>query len=163
MLWKTILDNWMNGNILKYPKSIKNRFFYETSAIINENSIYKQKFIENNALQNITQDFSNFSEYINKSTNKYVTSFINLSGDTLLIIPMPHKNKNFTTLKDFIDNANLTQQQHFWQKVAIEIRKLIINNNKKFWVSTHGLGVNYLHVRICSQPKYYQTKQFITN
>jgi len=42
ILWKTILDNWMNGNILKYPKFIKNRFFYETSPIINENSIYKK-------------------------------------------------------------------------------------------------------------------------
>jgi len=123
----------------------------------------KIQYIKSNSLNNMTQDFSNFNEYINKSTNKYVTSFINLSGDTLLIIPMPCKNKNFTTLKDFIDNASLIQQQYFWQKVAIEIRKLIINNNKKFWISTHGLGVNYLHIRICLQPKYYQTKQFITN
>ncbi len=31
---------------------------------------------------------------------------------------MPRKNKNYATLKDFVDNASKTQQIEFWKKVA---------------------------------------------
>ena len=121
------------------------------------NNKYKNKFIENNNLNNIKQDYSSFLEYINKSNNKYVTSSKNLSGDTLLIIPMPRKNKDFTTMKDFCDNASITQQKIFWKRVADEIE----NINDKIYVSTHGLGVYYFHLRLDKNPKYYHTKEFI--
>lgn len=68
---------------------------------------YKEKFSENNKLQYLTQDYSLFIHYIKESKNQYVTSFRNLSGDSLLIIPIPKKIKDFTTIKDFCDNAML--------------------------------------------------------
>jgi hypothetical protein len=46
-----------------------------------------------------------------------VTSFYNISKDTLLIVPIPKQNKIYTTMKDFIDNASKTQQKEFWKKV----------------------------------------------
>ena len=24
------------------------------------------------------------------------------------------------------------------------------------WISSHGLGIDYLHIRICNYPKYYE-------
>jgi len=162
--WKYILNNWSNGNILEYPKFIKNRFFWETTPITNENSIYEEKFIPNKSLNNMQQDWSTFDQYIKKSKNKYVTNFYNLSGDTMLIVPIPKQNQNFTTLKDFIDNASTIQQTHFWKEVAKQTRKLIKYNpkNTKYWISVHGKGVPFLHIRICTEPKYYITKQFTT-
>jgi hypothetical protein len=73
---------------------------------------------------------------------------------------MPRKNKKFTTIKDFIDNASEYQQRKFWIKTANEIKK-VLNTNDKIYVSTHGTGVNYFHLRLDKNPKYYQTTKFI--
>jgi hypothetical protein len=53
--------------------------------------------------------------------------------------------------KDFIDNAPEIQQQEFWKKVA----KNFMKEKGKVWISVHGFGVDYTHVRISSIPKYY--------
>lgn len=94
-------------------------------------SEYEEKFIENHLLDNLIEDYLPFQKYINKSINKYVTSFYNLSKDCKLIIPIPKKNKNFTTIKDFIDNSSITHQQIFWKKVAKEI-KIMLKNMIKY-------------------------------
>ena len=161
MKWKDILEKWYKEP-LKYPDNIKNSFFWETKPITNEKSIFKQKFIQNEYLNNLKQNYSPFQNEINKSKNKYVTSFYNLSGDTLLIVPIPKKGKNFATLKNFIDNASKTQQEYLWKEVSKQIKKLLKKNKgKPLWVSTHGTGVHYLHIRICNKPKYYLTKSFM--
>ena len=97
-----------------------------------------------------TQDYSPFAKHIKKAKNKYVISFWNLSHDTLLIVPIPKRGKNFATLRDFIKNASITQQKALWKKVAQLALK-----SKGVWISTHGHGVPYLHIRISATPKYY--------
>ena len=162
MQWKEILYMWQNGMYPLYPKSIKNRFMYETS-ICNSGltNIYHEKFIEVEQLENIgNQNFGPFIEHIAMSLNKPVTAFYNKSKDTLLIIPIPQKNKNFSTIKDFIDNASEKQQKYFWNRVSREIL-LFLTKNKNVFVSTHGLGVHYFHIRLCKYPKYYKTTKFI--
>ena len=75
------------------------------------------------------------------------------------IIPYPKQNKKFTTLKHFIDNSTKLQQKRFWKKVSNSIKKML-KIYKKVWVSTHGTGVPYLHIRIDTIPKYYITNKF---
>jgi hypothetical protein len=82
-------------------------------------NIYLEKYIINTLFDNLKEDYSPFQKYINESNNKYVISFPNLSGDTILIIPMPRKDKQFATIKDFIDNASLYQQKVFLEKSSI--------------------------------------------
>ena len=70
---------------------------------------------------------------------------------------MPREGKSYATYKDFVDNAPKIQQIELWKKVAT----IAENQMKKFgsiWVSAHGLGVPYLHIRVCSMPKYYFDK-----
>lgn len=159
--WNDILKEWSEGNYLKYPNKIKMAFLYETTPIKNGNEIYKEKFIENNYLDKMKEDYSSFYEHIKKSKNKYVISFNNLSNDTLLIIPTPKKNKKFTTIKDFMDNSSETQQKYFWKYVSKTIKNLIKDGKTKYWISTHGSGVPYFHLRISLKPKYYVTKSFM--
>lgn len=123
------------------------------------NGTYLEEFIEDEELPTIMNSDS-FMNYIVQSKNKYVTSFPNLSGDTVLVIPMPKKNrkgkfKNYSTLKKFMDNASRTQQKIFWKHVYKQIIKFR-KKNKRVWISTHGKGVSYLHVRISNSPKYYE-------
>ena len=52
-------------------------------------------------------------------------------------------------------NASKVQQEELWKLVAKEAKKML-KKYDNIWISTQGLGVNYLHVRICSFPKYYE-------
>lgn len=152
MLWIKKIKNFED----KYFMKDKNyEYFYETSCYKNQKSIYKEKFVKTNLLPK-NQDYSSFLEYIEKSKNKYVTSFWNLSRTTRLVIPIPRKNKNFCTLNKFCKNASKTHQNNFWKKVALEIKKYK-KNHKKVYLSTHGLGIPYLHIRIEDNPKYYHS------
>lgn len=152
--WIDIINNWKNGIVMTYPKDINERFLWNTSVLKNNGEIeYRQNFKIDNTLPSI-QNENDFIEYINKSKNKYVTSFPNLSNDTMLVIPMPKHNKNYVTIKDFIDNASIKQQKEFWKKVA-NIAIKCMKKNEKIWISTHGHGVHYTHVRISTKPKYY--------
>ncbi len=161
MNWEQKLEQWKSGISQTYPKNIKSRFFFETYVCDqNLKNKYQEKFIPSKILQQLTYDQSAYQKYIEQSDNKYVTSFYNLSGDSKLIIPIPKKGKTFTTIKDFIDTASETHQKHFWKYVAQEIMDML-KKNSKIYVSTHGLGVPYFHLRLDTRPKYYQTKEFI--
>lgn len=159
MKWGQILKEWENGCVMSYNIFTKSRFFYESSPYENDESEYEHMLIESNNLDNMSQDYTPFNEYINKNITHTSMSFYNLSKTSKLIIPMPCVNKNFTTLKDFIDNASIDTQKEFWKKVADEIRHMS-KLHKKIWISTHGLGVGYLHMRIDTSPKYYHTDEF---
>jgi hypothetical protein len=67
---------------------------------------------------------------------------------------MPIDKKNYATLKDFIDNAPIIQQEKFWRKVA-KVAIKFMNKKEKVWISVSGLGVAYTHLRISTTPKYY--------
>ena len=84
-------------------------------------------------------------------------SFYNKSKDTLLIIPIPYNEKEYITIKDFIDNAPIIQQKEFWKFASEEIKN-ILKTEKEIYISTHGLGVSYFHLRLCNSAKYYHTK-----
>lgn len=40
------------------------------------------------------------------------------------------------------------------------LNKLTFQPNKKLWLSTHGKGVSWLHVRIDKTPKYIMCKEY---
>ena len=162
MTWQVVLNNWKRGKYLTYPKAINNTFIWRTSVITTDKTNkYRDEFIIDDRLPK-QQDYSSFVQHIENENNKYTCVFKNISGDTTLIVPMPKKGKNFATLKHFIDNASLTHKKLFWKKVSQTIT-LLLKTNPKLYVSTHGHGVPYLHVRICSTPKYYSQSSLKTN
>ena len=157
MKWSDKLAAFSRGEPLTYPKRISRSFFWETTAIDREMTAnFKQIFIEHPALDKLQEDWSTYQPYIDKSKNRYVTSFYNLSGDVFLVIPMPFPHKSFTTIKDFIDNASAIQQKMFWKKAATEIRRQA-KKHGKVYVSTHGFGVPYFHLRIEAVPIHYNS------
>ena len=165
MKWSDKINEWKNGQILNYPSNIKNNFFYETSFINkNMNNEYKEKFIISKKLNNMKQDVNTFKSYFDKSKNKNVVVFYNLSKTCRMIVPKPRKGKNFSTIKHFIDEASIIQQKAFCKKVSLEINKSLKNmpiEYSKLYVSTHGLGIPYFHLRLEYDPKYYITKNLI--
>ena len=160
MLWFDKLTHWKNGIIPTHDMT--SRYMFETSPITadGENE-YDETLISCKKLNNIkNQNYLPFEENIKNSNNKYIAVFPNVSKSTLLCVPIPRKNKNFLSIKDFIDNASLTQQCEFWKQVAYEIENQL-QFHDKLYISTHGLGVHYFHLRIEPIPKYYVTKKYI--
>ena len=158
--WIDKLSCWENGKVQTYPKNIGQPFFFETFPCDKYlQNKYEEKFIPSPRL-NFRQDFSAFSKQIGSASNTKAIAFPNLSKDAILVIPMPRPNKDFSSIKGFIDHADLTQQRYFWKLVASSIKRAL-KTHDQVYVSTHGLGVPYFHLRIDFVPKYFQTKSFI--
>ena len=154
MKWNQVLDKWSQGEPFTYPTRLKNKFQWNTSVLTEDGtSIYREKFKSNLELP-LEQDWTSYQEYITHSSEKYVIPFYNPSQDTLLVIPTPRKGKNFATIKDFTDKASLLHQKKFWQEVS-QLARREIGEHQKVWISAHGLGVPYFHIRISQTPKYY--------
>jgi len=167
ILWKDVLEHWSTGQGPVYPSDIKKRFFYETSVLKKDitKSEYKETFIESKDLDSLVCDPTAYKEHIDKAKNKnpkaVATAFPNLSGDSLLIVPVSKKKScQYTTIKDFIDHAPPEQQKAFWKRASREIKKRL-GKRYHIYVSTHGLGIPYFHLRLDDTPKYYKTKRFI--
>lgn len=163
--WSTVISEWENGVIPAYPDGINKRFFFETSMCDRSMSRpYMHTFIESDLLERYGQhNYSAYRNYLEDSDDKNVVAFNNLSGDAVLVVPQPRSGKNYVTLKDFMDNAPQEQQVAFWKRAAQEIRRWLNSGEdgkNVVFVSTHGLGIPYFHLRLCKRPKYYKTIEF---
>jgi hypothetical protein len=83
-----------------------------------------------------------------------VVRFPNLGADALLIAPCPEESREaYVHLAAFVRAAPVAQQHGLWMCVGEEVMKRC--SEQPIWVSTSGLGVHWLHVRLDSFPKYY--------
>lgn len=90
---------------------------------------------------------------------QHVTVFPNLGKDATLVVPCPgSKTVSFTHLLAFLSSAPEIQLQAFWQAVGSTFTKRM--SGKMQWLSTSGLGVYWLHVRIEDRPKYYNFQEY---
>jgi hypothetical protein len=100
-------------------------------------------------------DWSTFSEHFDKAEkNSHAVAFPNVSNDTMLIVPTPDGYRDFTTLQDFQHNATVTKRKAFWSMVVDAIT-VYSSMHDKCYVSTHGVGVPWLHVRVSATRKYF--------
>jgi hypothetical protein len=93
-------------------------------------------------------DRTKFDEFCNGSAR--VNTFKNLDGDALLVIPCD-KDKDYGHLVSFTTSAPKPLQIELWREVFAVVKR----DAQAAYVSTHGTGVPWLHVRIESTPKYY--------
>ena len=162
--WNNVLNEWSNGNYPQIPNHINKPFIWRTSVINKYTDFpYKEEFIMDKRLSGRQEDYSLFTSppaslLSKKHKNKYGISSKNLNGDTILVIPKPKKTKEFTDLYYFMKTASEKHKQELWKLVVKQIRKMLkIYDN--IWVSSPGLAISYLHIRICSYPKYYENSK----
>ncbi|NBC04307.1 MAG: hypothetical protein GVY20_11450 [Bacteroidetes bacterium] len=134
-------------------------FFWENRPITNQvlEDDYECNIINSNFLASRSPDSRTFRQYFER--NKKVVTFPNLGNDAQLIVPCPRKEDNcYTHIGSFVREADRDQIDKFWQITGHETLQEV--NSKPKWLSTSGLGVFWLHVRIDTIPKYYQTKEY---
>ncbi len=136
-------------------------FFWETPSMSASTLAKPFEFVlvKSKILVHIQTDGRDFEHYF--QTAEQVVHFPNLSGDAHLVAPCPVVEKEaYAHLACFVRKAPEAQIQAFWQKVG-EVYAQNLGEEKR-WLSTSGLGVHWLHVRIDSFPKYYQYKPYRT-
>ncbi|GAB5407295.1 MAG: hypothetical protein Aurels2KO_55260 [Aureliella sp.] len=88
-----------------------------------------------------------------------VAVFPNLGGDAVLIVPCPVADLSiYGHLGSFIRHAPESQLHGLWQSVAVAMAERV--SNRPVWLSTAGMGVSWLHVRLDDRPKYYGHSAF---
>lgn len=95
-------------------------------------------------------------------TNDIVVAFPNLGKDATLVVPCPMANTNekiFGHLVIFLRKASEQQKDDFWRITGEKLEERL-SKGKNIWLSTSGLGVYWLHIRICDSPKYYSYSKF---
>jgi hypothetical protein len=94
--------------------------------------------------------------------DKEIVAFSNLGGDAYLVVPCPQTSDDtYTHIGAFTTKAPMSQQHALWQAVGRALAQRL--NPQPIWVSTSGLGVYWLHIRLDSYPKYYTYTPFREN
>ena len=161
-MWSEKLRDWKSGRIPTLSSGLDCAFIWKTSPISSKRDlVYKETVKKDSKLdqRGVIQDYTPFLkdpiDLLNsKNRNKEAITSTNLSGDTHLVIPMPRSGKNYANMYNFMISASGSQQKALWKLVAQTVEKLL-KSYDYLWVSTHGHGVNYLHVRLSTRPKYY--------
>lgn len=178
--YKNFIENLLqeNENFLKvFFESLEDatweldNYFWECIPVSRETIDKRFEFVVTKSIslernEKRDQEFLTFKDHLVKSEDDHVTSFLNLGKDAILIVPIPKRinKRNFVQYKNisqFIMNSHKfpDQQISFWKEVAIRLNENL-KDNIPLWLSTDGLGVNYLHVRIDFSPKYYSWKEY---
>jgi hypothetical protein len=136
-------------------------FFWENMPITKQtlHKDYECNLINSDFLSGCLPDSSTFQSYFRN--DKAVVRFPNLGKDAQLVVPCPvNEHSVYTHIGTFVRNAGAGQKDEFWKHVGKETLNQI--GEEPRWLSTSGLGVFWLHVRIDSYPKYYQTEEYKT-
>jgi hypothetical protein len=114
--------------------------------------------VDSPQLAGVQADATAFAEHF-RTGDGPVSRFSNLSGDAVLVAPAPlDAGTDYTHLASFVRSAPVSQLHAFWQAVGKAVRESL--SGRALWVSTSGLGVYWLHVRLDTRPKYYTYRPY---
>ena len=137
-------------------------FFWEHPPVTRSNIQQPYEFVLVNSpqLARASADLLPFQEkFESLPPGKEVIAFENLGGDAELIVPCPIAAQTaYAHFGSFIRHAPEKQKHDLFMTLADTLRKRI--SNRPTWVSTSGLGVYWLHIRLDSSPKYYSYQSY---
>jgi len=131
-------------------------YFWETPPIT-ANSVtrpFEFVLVDSPALVAMRADSDAFAAHFNTTDKDQVVTFSNLANDAVLITPRPGAHGSaYPHLAAFSRDAPRRQQDQLWCRVGRVVLQRL--QQRPLWVSTSGLGVPWLHVRVDTFPKYY--------
>jgi hypothetical protein len=115
--------------------------------------------IEARALASLRPDRESFAAQFDAARGAPTTVFTNLGGDATLVVPTPMGEPSaYGHLASFCRTAPAAQRDALWESVGTTA--LGQQGPRALWISTAGLGVAWLHVRLDARPKYYRHTPF---
>jgi len=91
-----------------------------------------------------------------------IAVFENLGRDAVLVAPRPGVDgERCAHLVAFLRTAGSHRRRALWQAMAVAAHAhLGTHPTRPLWISTSGLGVSWLHIRLDVRPKYYTHAPF---
>jgi hypothetical protein len=131
--------------------------FWETPPVTLETMARPFEYVTIAAprLDAVTADPRPFAlQFEGAGADETVVSFENLGGDAVLIAPRRLGPRGaYGHLAAFLRAAPIAQQHDLLALAASQALKAL--SDRPLWISTSGLGVYWVHVRLDSRPKYY--------
>ncbi len=155
-----VIDLWKNSEAFRryYNELLAqmpfSAFYWETPPLRADmvNQHFEFVVIDSLPLAKVSANATPFREQFGAAL---VNSFWNLGADAKLIVPRPLlAERHYAHLAAFVRSEAREQQDQFWRLVGIEYEAAL--GEQPRWLSTAGLGVSWLHLRIDSRPKYYR-------
>ncbi len=135
-------------------------FFWETPPITSETQSRPFEFvlIDSPALAGGRPDPQAFKAHCKKS-NGDIAVFPNLGKDSMLVTPCATvPTLDYAHLANFVRQAPAQQIHELWKQVGNTLKNHV--SAQPVWLSTSGLGVYWLHIRLDTHPKYYQYQPY---
>lgn len=142
-------------------------FFWETPPLTYAGlgEAFECMIVPSNAVGELSANADAFADKIaSKQGTIEVVSARNLGGDAELVIPAGAlADVDYAHLAAFLRTAPAEQVAALWREAsATATRWLRSAPDRPIWLSTSGLGVPWLHVRIDTRPKYYSHTPYRT-
>jgi len=167
LMFENVIAGWRSDEafrdlfIAELAASPYPAFFWELPALARATMScpFECVVIRSEALADMQADSSDFAEHLTPAARS-VVSFRNLGGDAVLIVPRQISGLDcYGHLAAFVREAPREQQHALFQILADKTEELL-KAGRRFWISTSGLGVPWVHVRLDSYPKYYQYRRY---
>jgi hypothetical protein len=133
-------------------------YFWETPPVMASSLDRPFEFVLSDAcvLAKASPDTGAFHEHFERDDDHDgVVVFENLGRDATLVVPCPlASDEIYAHLAAFLRGAPATQSHALLRCVADEVLRRV--SDQPLWVSTAGMGIYWLHVRLDSRPKYYR-------
>jgi hypothetical protein len=139
-------------------------FFWECVPMVDLNEPFECTVMRSKALEKIKPDKTKFAEYFTpKKCENGIVKFLNPAQDTVLIVPCPivEKTKNFSSLSTFLRDASPALKDDLFREVGRVMCVYAIEKSLPMCLSTSGLQVSWLHVRIGTAPKNYGHQTYV--
>jgi hypothetical protein len=136
-----------------------NAYCFETPPLTKPvlNRPFECVFVESPALAKLEADSRPFQEHFRESAGS--VAFPSLGKDALLVAPCPVSDSTcYTHLACFLRSATNEEAHQLWREVAQGLDDRLAD--APLWLSTAGLGVSWLHVRLDTRPKYYRHRVY---
>ena len=168
LTYQEVIELWQGNNDFclffnsLLADSYFSAYFWETPPITLstvDRTFFEFVLIDNPRFLKLNPNPQPFKKYFTSASKQTVITFPNLRKDATLVVPCPDlENSVYTHIANFVRQASSFQQQQLWQTVGETITKNL--TRQPMWVSTSGLGVYWLHIRLDSYPKYYIFKPY---
>jgi hypothetical protein len=132
-------------------------YFFETPPVTRAsmNQPFQCVLVDSPALAGVRAEPAGFATHFESAARgAEVVDFANLGGDAWLIAPCPTGPRaTYPHLAAFSRLAPARQQRALWRRTGEALGRRL--GARPLWLSTAGLGVYWLHLRIDTRPKYY--------
>lgn len=163
LTYQEVIDLWIsdsafrsffNGVLADCPFA---GIFWETPPVTRDSVSrdFECMLIEGPRFERVQPDPESFGEHFDLYADEKVVTFPNLGNNAMLVVPCPVlSDETYTHLGNFVRQAPESQIDAFWQEVGMAMTARV--DNRPVWLSTAGMGVYWLHVRLDDRPKYYR-------